>query len=90
MHWTSAAAAGLATATAAGPNSAACRASRSGWPPPAASATTRNRSGLRRMMSSAWVPIEPVEPRITTSRWLGRGFHRTIVRYPQRMAAPPP
>jgi hypothetical protein len=23
---------------------------------------------LRRMMSRAWVPIEPVEPRITTSR----------------------
>ena len=34
----------------------------------AASAATRKRPGLRLMMSSAWVPIEPVEPRITTSR----------------------
>src|SRR5271165_6185 len=63
-----AAAAGLGTATAATPNSAAWLARTSGWAPPAARATTRNRPGLRRTMSSAWVPIEPVEPRITTSR----------------------
>jgi hypothetical protein len=36
--------------------------------PPAANATTRNRSRLREMTSSAWVPIDPVEPRRTTSR----------------------
>src|SRR5580693_4659975 len=47
------AAAGLATATAATPNSAACLASASGSEPPAARATTRKRSGLRLMMSSA-------------------------------------
>ena len=44
-----------------------------GWPPPAASPATRNRSGLRRMMSAAWVPIDPVEPSTTMSR---RGVSR--------------
>ena len=37
-------------------------------PPPAASPATRNRPGLRRMMSAAWVPIDPVEPSTTMSR----------------------
>ena len=36
-------------------------------PSPAASPATRNRSGLRRITSMACVPMEPVEPRITTS-----------------------
>ena len=62
------AAASSATATTGTPNSTAWRASSSGLPPPAASAVTRKRPGLRRAMSSAWVPIDPVEPRITTSR----------------------
>ena len=52
----------------AGANSATCASNRSRWLPPAVSATTRNRSGLARTMSSAWVPIEPVEPSTTTSR----------------------
>ncbi len=50
------------------PNSSAWAASRPGLPPPAASATTRNRPGLRRITSAAWVPTEPVEPSSTTSR----------------------
>ena len=37
-------------------------------PPPAASPTTRNRSGLARTTSSACVPTEPVLPSTTTSR----------------------
>ena len=36
--------------------------------PPAASPTTRNCSGCAAMTSSAWVPIDPVLPRMTTSR----------------------
>src|SRR5262249_9218421 len=36
---------------------------------PAVSPTTRNRSGLARTMSSAWVPTEPVDPSTTTVRW---------------------
>src|SRR5215469_4759933 len=65
---TSGTAAGLATATASTPKSIACLASRPGLPPPAAIAVTRNRPGFRAMMSAAWVPIEPVEPRSTISR----------------------
>src|SRR5262249_60746115 len=61
-------AAGVVPAPGATPDWAAWAASSSGGPPPAARATTRNLSGLRRTMSSAWVPIEPVEPRITISR----------------------
>ena len=57
------------------PVSERCRASRSGLPPPAASPTTSKRSGLAAMTSSAWVPIEPVLPRISTrSR-----AHRSVV-----------
>ncbi len=58
----------LATATTSAPNSSAWLASRPGLPPPAASPATRNRPGLRRMMSAAWVPIDPVEPSSTMSR----------------------
>ena len=57
-----------ATATTSAPNSTAWAASRSGFPPPAARPATRNRSGLRRMTSAAWVPMDPVEPRMTISR----------------------
>ena len=39
-----------------------------GCDPPAVRPTTRNRSGLARTRSSAWVPMDPVEPRITMSR----------------------
>ena len=46
----------------AGANSATCCSNRSGCEPPAVSATTRNRSGLARTTSSAWVPTDPVEP----------------------------
>ena len=52
----------------AGANSATCRANSSGLLPPAVSPTTRNRSGLARTRSSAWVPMDPVEPRMTMSR----------------------
>ena len=70
---TAATAASLATATTSAPNSIAWAASRPGFPPPAASPATRNRAGLRRMMSAAWVPIDPVEPRTTMSRRPGPG-----------------
>jgi hypothetical protein len=33
---------------------------------------------LRRTMSSAWVPIDPVEPRITTSRRAGVAVTRSF------------
>ena len=52
----------------AGASSATCCSNSSGLLPPAVSPTTRNRSGLARTMSSAWVPIDPVDPRTTTSR----------------------
>ncbi len=58
----------LATATTSAPNSTAWLASRAALPPPAARPATRNRPGLRRMMSAAWVPIDPVEPSSTMSR----------------------
>ena len=45
-------------------------ASSSTLPPPAPRPTTRNRSGLRRTTSMAWVPTEPVDPSTTTSRRL--------------------
>lgn len=60
--------AGSATATTSTPNSAAWAASAATSPPPAASTETVNRSRLRRTTSSAWVPMDPVLPRITTSR----------------------
>ena len=43
--------------------------------PPAEIASTRNRSRFRPISSSAWVPTEPVEPRMTTVR----GFTPAIV-----------
>jgi hypothetical protein len=61
-------ASGRPTATTSGRNSATCEASSAGSRPPAASPTTRNRSGLRRTTSSAWVPIDPVDPSTTTER----------------------
>jgi hypothetical protein len=62
----------------AGSNSATCCSNRSGCEPPAVSATTRNRSGRARTTSSAWVPTEPVEPRITTSRLLTKGLSQAM------------
>ena len=53
------------------PSSSACAASSATFAPPAASPTTRNRSGWARTTSSAWVPIEPVDPSTTTSRQTG-------------------
>ena len=52
----------------AGRNSATCASKRSGLEPPAVSPTTRKRSGLARTRSRAWVPMDPVEPRMTMSR----------------------
>ncbi len=52
----------------AGANSATWASKSARFEPPAVSPTTRNRSGLARTRSSAWVPIDPVEPRITMSR----------------------
>src|SRR3954471_11709507 len=46
----------------------ACRAARSRFRPPAASAVTVKRSGAASTASMAWVPIEPVEPSRTTLR----------------------
>ena len=43
----------------------------------AARTTTRNRSGLRRTMSIAWVPIDPVEPSSTISRGVTEPFSPT-------------
>ena len=51
----------------AGANSSTWRSNRSGLLPPAVSPTTWKRSGLARAISSAWVPIDPVLPRMTTS-----------------------
>ena len=63
-----AAAASSATPTCGTSKRTACRARSSTFEPPAASPTTRKRSGLRAAMSRPWVPMEPVEPRITMSR----------------------
>ena len=63
-----AAAASSAPPTCGTSKRTACRASSSTFEPPAASPTTRKRSGLRAAMSRPWVPMEPVEPRITMSR----------------------
>ena len=61
------------------PVSARCRASSSGLPPPAASPTTSKRSGLAAMTSSAWVPIEPVLPRISTRSLVTTSLCRSSV-----------
>ena len=52
----------------AGANSATCSSKSCSCDPPAVSPTTRNRSGFARTTSRAWVPTDPVDPRITTSR----------------------
>lgn len=57
-----------ATATVVTPSRRACSARRATRLPAAESAVTRKRSGLRRTRSMAWVPMDPVEPRITRSR----------------------
>src|ERR671918_2415583 len=59
------------TATTGGRNSRICPTS-SSWLWAAASPTTSNRSWFRRTTSRACVPIDPVEPRITTRRTLSR------------------
>lgn len=65
---TSRAASGFATATCDGvsPSSRACLTTASGTLPPAAMPTTRNLSGLSAITSRACVPMEPVEPKMTT------------------------
>src|SRR5262245_29509188 len=68
-----AAACSSAIATRGGRNSRTCPTS-SSWLVPAPRPTTRNRSGLRRTTSSAWVPIEPVEPRIASDLIVNRGY----------------
>src|SRR5262245_35896590 len=55
------------TRSAGTPKSAACCARRS-LDRPAASATTRYSSRWRESTSSAWVPIDPVDPRMATPR----------------------
>ena len=57
------------TATCGTWNSAACLANSSTWAPPAANPTTVNRSRWRAMTSNPWVPMEPVDPRMTTVRF---------------------
>jgi hypothetical protein len=57
----------MPTAVCSTPNSAAC-ASSTARLEPTASPTTSNRRGFARMTSSAWVPIEPDEPRMMTLR----------------------
>ena len=49
-------------------NSIACVARSAGSLPPAASAITRNWSGVLLITSRAWTPTEPVDPRMTTVR----------------------
>src|SRR6478752_347566 len=63
-----AAARSSATAMFVTPVWARCAASTSVFPPPAANPTTSNRSGLAAITSSAWVPMDPVLPRIRTFR----------------------
>src|SRR5262245_16185301 len=56
------------TPTTGASMSTICRASNSACEPPAARPTTRNRSGQRPTISTAWVPTDPVDPSTTTSR----------------------
>src|SRR5439155_25833357 len=67
LSFSSTAASSSAMATRGGMNSRTCPTS-SSWLLPAPKPTTRNRSGLCRTTSRAWVPIEPVEPRIASDR----------------------
>src|SRR5207247_8746158 len=64
-----------AMATIGGMNSRAWPTS-SSWLLPAPSPRTLNRSGLRRTTSRAWVPIEPVDPRIASDRMSLEGTPR--------------
>ena len=57
---------GFDTTTSGTWNEAACSASSSTCEPPAARPATSNRSLWRLITSSAWVPIEPVDPRMMT------------------------
>ena len=57
-----------ASATTSTWKSRAWRTSRSTFAPPAEIPTIANRSGLRRATSSAWVPMEPVDPSTATVR----------------------
>lgn len=57
-----------ATATCSACSATACSASSARLAPPALSAVTWNRSALREMTSMAWVPIEPVDPRMAILR----------------------
>src|ERR1035437_8097244 len=57
-----------ATPTASTPSATACCASRPRLAPPALIATTRNRPGLADTTSMAWVPMEPVDPRMAMLR----------------------
>lgn len=56
-----------ATATVRTRSRRACSARRAIRPPLADRPVTRKRSGLRSTRSMAWVPIDPVDPRTTTS-----------------------
>src|SRR3954452_15235607 len=62
--WMSRAASSSAIATCGGRNSRICPTNSSWFMPAADRPTTLNRSGLRRTTSSAWVPIDPVAPRM--------------------------
>ena len=64
---TSATASSTPSAVRVTPVAAAC-ASRAARLLPAASPTSSNRSGFAAMTSSAWTPIDPVEPRTMTRR----------------------
>ena len=63
---TASAALSSATATLVTPVASRWSASSCALAPPAARPTTSNRSGFAAMTSSAWVPIEPVLPRMST------------------------
>ena len=65
---TSSAAASSAIPTTGGRNSRIWPARSSWFVPAADKPMTLNRSGLRRTTSSAWVPTEPVDPRMVTLR----------------------
>ena len=71
----------------AGANSATCCSKSSSCEPPAVSPTTRNRSGLARTTSRAWVPTDPVDPRMTMSR---RSLTPSIIVSPHDPFTAPP
>ena len=69
---TSSAAASSAIATTGGRNSRICPINSSWFVPATDRPTTLKRSGLRRTTSRAWVPTDPVEPRMVTLRMSNR------------------